>query len=194
MTIFRDRYLGQHFHLPLLIYDVGSQDVNGSYKGIFANSLWRYRGVDMAPGKNVDIVLRHPYRFRTIPSRSADVVISGQAFEHIDYFWITMLEITRVLKPSGLCCILAPSAGPEHRYPKDCWRFFPDGMRAAAAFACLEVVEASTQWNDLGYEDGSDQWHDTMLVARKPDHGRWGNFLCGFYCWIRHLALTFRKP
>jgi hypothetical protein len=30
-----------------------------------------------------------------VASDSADVVISGQAFEHIQYFWITMLEIAR---------------------------------------------------------------------------------------------------
>ena len=76
--------------------------------------------MDMTPGKNVDIVLPSPYRWRGIESNSVDVLISGQAFEHIEFFWITMLEIARVLKPGGLCCIIAPSGGAEHKYPVDC--------------------------------------------------------------------------
>jgi SAM-dependent methyltransferase len=123
MTVFRDRYLSERVKEPLRILDVGSQDVNGSYRPIFSEPLWSYTGLDMTAGPNVDIVLRTPYVWNEVAGESADVVISGQAFEHIQYFWITMLEIARVLRPGGLCCILAPSSGPEHRYPLDCWRF-----------------------------------------------------------------------
>jgi SAM-dependent methyltransferase len=190
MTRFRDRFLGQHAGSPLLIYDLGSQDVNGSYRALFSAAPWRYLGIDMAAGKNVDIVLRNPYVFREIAGNAADVVVSGQAFEHIQYFWITMLEIARILKPGGMCCILAPSSGPEHRYPHDCWRFYPDGMHALAAYVGLEVIEAATQWEDQGYADGSDQWHDTLLVCTKPDRGAWGNFTNGLKCSLRHYVLS----
>jgi len=135
MTAFRQRYLSERVKEPLRVLDVGSQDVNGSYRQIFAEPLWSYTGLDMTVGLNVDIVLRTPYVWSEVASESADVVISGQAFEHIPYFWITMLEIVRVLKTGGICCILAPSSGPEHRYPLDCWRFYPDGMVALAQFA-----------------------------------------------------------
>ena len=144
----------------------------------------------MASGKNVDVVLRTPYAWREIATDSADVVISGQAFEHIQYFWITMLEVARVLKPGGICCILAPSSGPEHRYPLDCWRFYPDGMGSLAHFAQMEVLEATTQWEDQGYADGSDWWHDSMLVCRKPDIGAWWNLKSGLKRWLQHRAMT----
>ena len=187
MTRFRNRYLSARATESLKILDLGSQDVNGCYRPIFSEPRWRYRGLDMAAGKNVDVVLRTPYAWREIASNSADAVISGQAFEHIQYFWLTILEIERVLKPGGLCCILAPSTGPEHRYPQDCWRFYPDGMRALADFARLEVLEVKTQWEDQGlYTDGSDQWHDTMLICRKPDKGFLGNFKSSLKSWLRH--------
>ncbi|MHB9099400.1 MAG: methyltransferase domain-containing protein, partial [Syntrophales bacterium] len=128
----------------------------------------KYCGIDMAAGKNVDIVLQDPYNWREVKSGSADVVISGQAFEHIECFWLSMLEIARVLKSDGLCCLIAPSGGPEHRYPVDCWRFFPDGFAALARFACLEVSEVYSQNGTTGYADGSDMWQDTVLVCRKP--------------------------
>ena len=168
MLAFRKKYLEGKKNEPLLILDLGSLDVNGSYRGYFEVSPWTYRGIDMAAGKNVDIVLQDPYDWREIRSGSADVVVSGQAFEHIEFFWLTMLEIARVLKPEGLCCLIAPSGGPEHRYPVDCWRFYPDGFAALARFASLEVSEVYSQNGTTGYSDGSDLWQDTVLVCRKP--------------------------
>ena len=169
MLAFRKKYLDSRKNDPLLILDLGSLDVNGSYREFFDILPWAYRGIDVAPGKNVDIVLKKHYDWREIESNSADVLISGQAFEHIEFFWLTMLEISRVLKPGGLCCIIAPAGGFEHRYPIDCWRFYPDGFAALSRFAKLEVVEVSTQWEaDFRYEDDSNTWQDTMLVSRKP--------------------------
>jgi SAM-dependent methyltransferase len=168
MLAFRKKYLESRKNEPLFILDLGGLDINGSYREYFEVSPWKYRGIDMAAGKNVDIVLQDPYHWREIKSGSADVVISGQAFEHIEFFWLAMLEIARVLKPEGLCCLIAPSCGPEHRYPVDCWRFYPDGFVALARFASLEVSEVYLQNGTTGCADGSDMWIDTVLVCRKP--------------------------
>lgn len=166
MHFFKENYLSVADRLTIL--DIGSQDVNGSYKDIFNHENWSYVGSDMVSGDNVDIVLKDAYNWKEIDSASLDAVISGQAFEHIEFFWVTMLEIYRVLKPGGVCCLLAPSSGPEHRYPVDCWRFYPDGFFALAKFSQLDVLKVATQWEEQGYEDGSDQWHDSLLVCRKP--------------------------
>jgi SAM-dependent methyltransferase len=132
-----------------VILDLGSQDFNGSYRSLLDHAPWRYLGVDMAPGKNVDVVLRDPYYWREIKAGSADVIVSGQTFEHTEFFWLSLREMARALRVGGLVCIIAPSAGDEHRYPVDCWRVYPDGLRAAARYAGLETVEAWTQWDDL---------------------------------------------
>jgi hypothetical protein len=79
-----------------------------------------------------------------------------------------MLEVFRVLKPGGLCCIIAPSSGHEHSYPVDCWRYYPDGFSALAKFAQLDVLEIYTQWEDSDEADGSSEWHDSVLICRKP--------------------------
>src|SRR5207237_40438 len=81
------------------VIDIGSQDVNGTYSPFFEKSGWRYRGIDMTAGPNVDIVMPDPYEL-PLSSRSVDLVISGQAFEHIEYFWITFLDMVRVLRPN----------------------------------------------------------------------------------------------
>jgi SAM-dependent methyltransferase len=123
----------------------------------------------MVEGKNVDVVLKNPYVWKEMATGSVDVFVSGQAFEHIEYFWVTMLEISRVLKPGALCCIIAPSGGYEHRYPVDCWRFYPDGFSSLARFAQLDVLDVYTQWEPKGYEvDDSDNWQDSVLICKKP--------------------------
>jgi SAM-dependent methyltransferase len=171
MRWFREEFLKGEDRESIIVLDLGSQDVNGTYRPIFEHPRWTYFGVDMEAGKNVDVVLRNPYRWSELRSGSADVLISGQAFEHIEWFWLTMLEVERVLKPGGLCCIVAPAAGPEHRYPVDCWRFYPDGFAALARFARLEVLSVSTQWESKNYSDGSDQWKDSLLICRKSPSG-----------------------
>lgn len=169
MAAFRRDHLDARRNDPLIIVDLGSHDINGSYRSLFEQPKWRYIGADLAPGENVDLVLRDPYDWRELKTESIDVVISGQTFEHTEFFWETMFEIARVLKPHGLCCIIAPSSGPEHRFPIDCWRFYPDGLRAMARYAGLEVLEARTQWIDLEqYDFESNKWHESILVARKP--------------------------
>lgn len=144
--------------------DIGSYDVNGSYRTLFDSPHWRYTGVDLEAGPGVDVVLSSPYRF-PFASRSVDVIVSGQAFEHIEYFWATWLEMMRVLKPGGLVFLIAPSRGPEHRYPQDCWRFYPDGYRALAKFGRCELVEVHTDWEPHA-DPGSAPWGDTVGVFR----------------------------
>ncbi len=150
---------------PLSVVDIGAYDVNGSYRSLFGNAGWSYVGIDLEAGPGVDIVLTSPYRL-PFASGSVDVVISGQAFEHIEFFWMTWLEMVRVLKPGGMIFLIAPSRGPEHRYPQDCWRFYPDGYRALAKYGECELVEVSTDWEPHP-DPGSSDWGDTLGVFRK---------------------------
>lgn len=168
MEKFVQKYL--HTGKELNILDIGSQNINGTYKQFITSDKWSYTGADMVAGDNVDIVLTDVYKWKNIPSASYDVVISGQAFEHIEFFWVTMYEISRILKPDGICCIIAPSGGFEHRYPVDCWRFYPDGFHALARYAKLQPIEVYTQWED-DEDEGSSMWHDSVLIARKPIYG-----------------------
>lgn len=171
MLDFKNKYLASSKDQPLMILDLGSQDVNGTYRDIFSVKNWIYKGMDMEPGKNVDIVLKETYSWKEISSNSVDVVVSGQALEHVEFFWITMLEVARVLKPGGLCCIIAPSGGHEHRFPVDCWRFYKDGFKALSRFALLQELEVYNQNQpDPKYTDSSNEWLDTVLICRKGRH------------------------
>ncbi len=132
-----------------------------------------YVGVDVQDGPNVDRVMKKPYRI-PVRSASADFVFSGQAFEHIPFFWASMLEIARILRPGGHAFITAPSRGHVHD-AQDCWRYYPDGYRAMAAFSGLELREAYTDfppkkgiWHQYGEIDARyAYWGDSVGVFRK---------------------------
>ena len=73
------------------ILDIGSCGTDVTYRSIFENdSRYHYEGLDMVPGPNVDIVPNNIFSWDEIADASYDLVISGQAFEHIQYPWITI--------------------------------------------------------------------------------------------------------
>ncbi|WP_197706475.1 class I SAM-dependent methyltransferase [Pseudodesulfovibrio profundus] len=151
------------------VLDVGAQVVDGqklSYRDFFEDLGWEYVGFDVVEGKNVDVVSADPTDI-PLSDDSFDLIISGQAFEHIKFFWLTFEEMARVLKPEGLCFLIAPSRGPEHKYPLDCWRFYPDGYQALGEWAKLELLEVSTDW-ELDSEIDGAEWGDTVGVFEKP--------------------------
>ena len=168
MTAFRDAYLGHLSATPLTILDVGSAAVStdhSGYRPLFSTAQWRYVGLDVQPGPNVDMVVSDPYRWSELQDASVDVVISGQAFEHIEWPWLTIREIARVLRPNGIAAITAPSAGPVHRFPRDCWRYYPDGLPALAAYAGLRVVEH--HWDDgYAYPENA-LWGEAFVVLQR---------------------------
>src|SRR5579875_2336057 len=88
------------------VLDVGSMDVNGSYRQFFDDPAWTYTGVDMEAGPGVDSVLPQPYDWSVLAASAYDEVVSGQALEHIEFPWVTILEVARVLRPQGLVCLI----------------------------------------------------------------------------------------
>lgn len=166
MLWFKNTYLNSSNDLNIL--DIGSLDTTGknfNYKSIFESPNWNYNGLDIIDGKNVDILIDDIYNISEIEDNTYDVIISGQFFEQLKFFWITMSEIARILKPGGFCCIIAPSGGPKHGALKqDCYRFYEDGIAALAKHVDFEILHVSTN-----YSDEAKPWCDSCLVAKKPN-------------------------
>jgi SAM-dependent methyltransferase len=120
-------------HAPVRVIDIGAQDVNGSLRQV-CPPTFEYVGVDFVPGKGVDVVLDDPYKL-PFADASVDVAVSSSCFEHSEMFWVLFLEVLRTLKPHGLLYLNAPSNGGFHRYPVDCWRFYPDSGNALVKWA-----------------------------------------------------------
>lgn len=148
-----------------VVVELGSQDVNGSLRDHCPPGA-RYVGLDMEPGPGVDSVVE-PGAALPFADESVDVVVSTSAFEHDAFFWETFLELARVIRPGGLVYIDAPSNNDFHRYPLDCWRFYPDAGIALAKWAVargvpIELVESFVA------KPGESGWADFVAVFRKP--------------------------
>lgn len=174
MQWFRENYLDDRDSPePIAVLDAGSQMVEQqkmSYRNLLPAPRYAYTGLDMEAGRNVDIVVENPYRWMQLPDNTYDAIISGQMLEHVEFPWLTLGEMARVVKPGGLICIIAPSMWPYHGAPIHCQNYFSDGLVALAKYAGLETLHAST---NLAPQGASADWYDmkaqdSMLVARKP--------------------------
>lgn len=176
MRLCIERNLATEKHYRVL--DFGSRISRGqdwTHRDLFSGYDCTVLGTDVNDGRNVDLVMPKPYRV-PLRSSSVDVVVTGQVFEHIPFFWASFLELARVLRPRGLIFLTAPSRGHVHD-AQDCWRYYPDAMRSLAAFARLHLVEASTDFPPAGegrrhrYADIDAKnyyWGDSVGVFRKP--------------------------
>lgn len=92
------------------VLDIGSLDINGSNRGYFENCI--YTGLDIAPGKNVDVVCKaHEY----VTAEKYDTVISTECLEHDKFYALTLNNCMQVLKPGGLFLFTCATTGrPEH--------------------------------------------------------------------------------
>jgi len=140
MQYFTRKYVKDNKNLKVL--DVGSRVINsrklGSYRDLFKNN--NYIGIDIVAGENVDIVTE-PYKF-PFKNEEFDIVVSGSTFEHVEWPWVLIKEMARVLKKDGLCCIVVPWNGDIHRFPVDTYRYFPDAMIALARWSGLNILKA----------------------------------------------------
>ena len=118
-----------------------------------------YLTVDL-DGTDADIKLSDPYKI-PLENQTADIVLCGQMFEHCEFFWLTFTEMIRLLKPNGYLFLIAPSSGPIHQYPVDCYRFYPDAFRALAKYGKCNLIE---MWLDL-----RGPWRDLVGIFRQAD-------------------------
>jgi len=143
-----------------VIVEIGSRDVNGSLRDHCPpNGYWV--GVDSEEGPGVDLLTTS-----TLNTGTADLAVSSSCFEHDPCFWETFLEMARITKVGGHIYINAPSNGPVHRYPVDCWRFYPDAGQALATWATrmsfpVELIGCAVN------EPYGDVWADFCAVFKR---------------------------
>jgi len=142
------------------VLEVGSMDINGSIRHLFANArrFPSYVGVDMRRGERVDPQAEGD----ALPCGDGQygAVVALEMLEHDDHFWITLAECHRVLKCDGWLVITTRAFGfPKHEYPNDYWRFTAEGLRAVIRRAGFQYTDAVEDHDDLG----------VFAVARRLD-------------------------
>ena len=147
------------------IVEIGSQLVNGGLRD-FAPPGNRYIGLDFVAGPGVDFVMDDPYRF-PLADQTADLVVSSSVFEHAEFFWLTFLEALRILKEGGVLYINAPSCGYFHRYPQDCWRFYPDAANALCKWGRRNGFDVNVIETFTAKIEGGIYLNDNVMIFGK---------------------------
>jgi SAM-dependent methyltransferase len=151
------------------VIEIGAKIVDGSIVNGSIRSCspkeFEYIGLDFEQGNGVDLLLSDPYVL-PFDNDSIDVVLTSSVFEHSEMFWLVYLEILRVLKPTGLYYMNAPSNGYFHRFPVDCWRFYPDSGNALVTWARRNNINAALLESYTSSQKGA-VWNDFVAVFLK---------------------------
>ena len=75
-----------------------------------------------------------------VEADSYDIVLSGNVIEHVRKPWRWMPELVRLAKPGGLVITINPVSWTYHEAPVDCWRIYPEGMRALCEESGLRLL------------------------------------------------------
>jgi hypothetical protein len=143
--------LFQQFALPLFadgmkILEVGPDAFTSTYRKMVSGSNLARDKLDIYDSPKLTYPRSDVYRF-PVAENQYDIVLSGQVIEHVGRIWHWMAELARITKRRGLIITINPVSQPYHEAPIDCWRIYPEGMKALCEEACL-VVERSF-WGSL---------------------------------------------
>lgn len=148
------------------VVEIGSQDVNGSLRDVCPPNT-KYIGLDFQEAKGVDVLLTDPYSL-PFEDESVDVVVSSSCLEHSEMFWLVFTEVLRILKPDGLFYLNVPSNGSFHRYPVDCWRFYPDAGDALVSWGKRCGYRPALLESYVGAQDAG-EWNDFVAIFVKDE-------------------------
>lgn len=90
------------------VLEVGSQDINGSIRPLFAQAS-DYLGIDLGDANGVDWVV--PGELIELPDGWADVVVSTECFEHCQRWDQVLRNMLRICRKGGLIILTCASPG-----------------------------------------------------------------------------------
>jgi len=126
------------------VLEVGSLDVNGSFRSLMEQFLPRaYAGVDICSGPGVDELIPAERLVERFGAESFDIVVSTELLEHVADWRKAVGNLKAVLRPGGILLITTRSRGTEyHGWPYDFWRYELEDMCQIFSDFDIEVLEA----------------------------------------------------
>ncbi len=132
------------------VIEVGACDVNGSLRaGVEAKKPASYLGVDIVPGKGVDVVCGADELVEKFGPQRFDIVISTEMIEHVLDWRRAVSNLKNICRPGGVLIVTTRSKGFHfHAAPYDFWRYEIDDMKAIFSDFEIEMLEKDTA--DIG--------------------------------------------
>lgn len=145
------------------VLDVGSLDINGSFRSQIEDRGWAYIGLDIQPGRNVDVVADDPYSY-PFKDGDFDIVISGSAAYTILDLVSWTHELARLVRPGGMVIVITPSLAkpPTEGSPADLWRMTDDAIRLlfhnTGLLSDIEVTTLRMDVMGTGVRIATEEW------------------------------------
>jgi SAM-dependent methyltransferase len=133
-----------HMGLTGRVLEIGGHRFSARTTELFPEPRFRYHHLNLDASKVPGTMTADITDCRdTIPDESFDLVVSSDAFEHIDRPWLAAPEIARILKPGGLAVTYTLFSWRNHPCPIDYWRYSKE---------CLEFLFADLDCLETGYD------------------------------------------
>jgi len=142
-----ETYGRPHFRDGMRVVEIAPGNPSRLQESVGNQSI-RWESVNLAPPdgyviprNGLTFVAAQPYAY-PVPDDTYDIVVSSNVLEHVPMPWRWMRELARICKPAGRVITVAPLNWGYHAEPVDCWRAYPDGMKAVYEDAGLRVETA----------------------------------------------------
>ena len=141
-----EKYALEYFTSGVRVLEIGPDGFPSAYQSIVNNSSITWETLDIYSSSKLTYTSTSEYTF-PIEDQIYDIIISGQVIEHIRKPWIWMKEVSRICKLGGVVITINPVSWPYHEAPIDCWRAYPEGVKALYEEAKLDVI--MSKWESL---------------------------------------------
>jgi len=141
-----EKYAKSLFASGNKVLEVGPDSVPSTFATIVGNPSIVWHTLDIFDNPKLTYPNSNGYSF-DIKDGEYDIVISGQVIEHVKKPWKWLPELARVTRKGGLVITINPVSWIYHEAPVDCWRIYPEGMKALYEDASLTVLLST--WESL---------------------------------------------
>lgn len=139
------KYAAPFFKEGMRVLEIGPAGIPSAYSKLIHQKDIVWHTIDFSDTvyinsltSNLTYLQKDEYSF-PIENDCYDIVVSGQVIEHVREIWKWLKEVKRVCKPGGLIIVINPVSWPYHEAPFDCWRIFPEGMKALCSYNNLSI-------------------------------------------------------
>jgi SAM-dependent methyltransferase len=123
-----NKYARARFRPGMRVLEIGPR-IPSEFQEAVADPSIHWETIDIYRSEKLTYVAEDMYAF-PIPDQTYDLVFSANVIEHVRAPWRWMPEVVRVCKIGGTVITINPVNWGFHQFPVDCWRVYPDGMRA----------------------------------------------------------------
>lgn len=139
-----DKYARSRFAPNARVLEIGPDDVPSTFQRIVGDASITWETLDQSVSIHQSLLPQLTYLATDeyafpIDDARYDIVLSAQVIEHVRETWRWMEEVARVCRPGGTVITIAPVSWPYHEDPVDCWRIYPEGLRALYQSAGLDT-------------------------------------------------------